>query len=479
MLFNSAKYLVFLPIVFVLYWIVPQKYRWVVLLISSYYFYMGWNMKYVVLIMITTVVSYIAAIQIEKAHKRTMRRVFLIVTLIVCFGILFFFKYFNFAFNSLSVFFGWFSIKLNPVTLKVILPVGISFYTFQTLSYVIDVYKGEMIAERHLGKYATYISFFPQLVAGPIERASNLLPQILGNHEFDYCKAVYGLRIMLWGFVKKIVIADTLAIYVDKVYNNVSAYHGFSLILATAFFAFQIYCDFSGYSDIALGTAKLFGIDLMRNFDSPYLSSSIKEFWGRWHISLSTWFRDYLYIPLGGNRVGLIRNKVNIMLTFLISGLWHGANWTYVIWGGVHGFAQIIESFFRKKTKSKRYSVKWVISVIITFCFCSFTWIFFRAETINDSLYVVTHLLHGARTPIKFLSSGIIDLGIGKQDLLIIACSLVMLFVGDFYSFDRKIFPRIDTLPLFFRWFLYIAVVWIIILLSPVSSGNEFIYFQF
>ncbi len=332
MLFNSLAFAIFLPIVFGLYWALPHRLRWAVLLLSSCYFYMSWNAKYIILILFTTIVSYISAILMERFSLK--RKVLLLLTLSVSLGILFIFKYFNFVSESFSQICRLLSIPIHSVTLKLILPVGISFYTFQTLSYVIDVYKGKVKAEHHFGKYAAFITFFPQLVAGPIERTENLLHQINEKHFFDYEQAAYGMKLMAWGFFKKLVIADNLAVFVDLIYGNVSSYQGFSLILATVFFSIQIYCDFSGYSDIAIGTARLFGIELMTNFRSPYFSGTVKEFWSRWHISLSTWFRDYIYIPLGGNRKGRIRQYTNLMITFFASGAWHGANWTFLMWGG-------------------------------------------------------------------------------------------------------------------------------------------------
>lgn len=334
MLFNSFAYALFLPVVFCLYWFLPHKYRWSLLLVASYYFYMSWNPKYVFLILFTTIVSYSAAILLEKKQDVRRKKAIICITAISCLGVLVYFKYFNFLSQAAIDFLSVFAIRLNPLTVDVLLPVGISFYTFQTLSYVIDVYKGDVKAEKHFGYYATFISFFPQLVAGPIERTRNLLPQIKDVHEFDYNQATYGLKLMAWGFFKKLVIADVLSKYVQMVYSSPYDYVGFALVLASLFFTIQIYCDFSGYSDIAIGTAKLLGINLMTNFKNPYLSASVKEFWSRWHISLSTWFRDYVYIPLGGNRVGKLRHNVNLLVTFLISGLWHGANWTFVVWGG-------------------------------------------------------------------------------------------------------------------------------------------------
>lgn len=341
--FNSLEYAAFLPIVFALYWALPHKFRWVLLLISSYYFYMSWNPRYVVLILFTTAVSYAAALLLEKYRNRASRNVILAGTLISCLGVLFFFKYFNFASESVAAVARYFSFSMQPITLKLLLPVGISFYTFQTLSYVIDVYRGEVKAERNFGIYAAFISFFPQLVAGPIERTANLLPQIKSEKKFDYDLAMHGARQMLWGFFKKVAVADVAATYVNTAYDTLHSCTGFDLCAAILFFSMQIYCDFSGYSDIAIGTARLFGINLMTNFKSPYFSTSIKEFWSRWHISLSTWFRDYVYIPLGGSRCSKLRNSFNLLVTFLASGLWHGANWTFVVWGGIHGGAQVVE----------------------------------------------------------------------------------------------------------------------------------------
>ena len=354
MLFNSLHFLIFFPIILFLYFTIPHKYRWTILLAGSYYFYMSWKAEYIILIMISTLIDYVAGIQIDKAVSRTRKKIFLGLSLFTNLGLLFAFKYFNFFSDSTRIFLQQFAIQLNPLTLKVLLPVGISFYTFQTLSYTIDIFRGRIKPEKHLGIFAVYVSFFPQLVAGPIERAKNLLPQFYVKHKFKYDRAVSGARLMLWGFFKKMVIADTVAITVNMVFNNPSAYSGTYLILATIFFAIQIYCDFSGYSDIAIGAARMMGFDLMQNFRMPYLSKSIREFWKRWHISLSTWFRDYLYYPLIGKKITIFKLYFCIFLVFLISGLWHGANWTFLIWGGLHGFyltfAAITKNFRKKIT---------------------------------------------------------------------------------------------------------------------------------
>lgn len=345
MLFNSFSYAVFVPIIFIIYWFMPHRFRWVLLLAASYYFYMSWNPKYIILILATTFISYITGIVIEQTENKLQKKVYLVLSVIFCMGILFIFKYFNFFIENLSSVLDIFTIKMHPITLKLLLPVGISFYTFQTMSYVIDVYRGDVQAEKHFGYYAAFISFFPQLVAGPIERTSNLLPQIKREQKFSEQKAFDGLKLMLWGYYKKLVVADTLAPYVDKVYNQLELYQGFSLMIVVFFFSLQIYCDFSGYSDIAIGTARLFGIDLIKNFDAPYFSKSVKEFWRRWHISLSTWFKDYVYIPLGGNRRGVKRHLINMMVVWFLTGLWHGAAWNFVLWGLYYGILLILEKY--------------------------------------------------------------------------------------------------------------------------------------
>lgn len=482
MLFNSLKFGIFLPIVFAIYWILPKKFRWCVLLISSYYFYMSWNVKYVVLILGTTFISWICALLLEKAKKPNIKKLFVFLTIAICLGVLFCFKYFNFISDSISNLFAMFAIPMHPITLNLLLPVGISFYTFQTFGYVIDVYRGDIKAERHFGKYATFISFFPQLVAGPIERTSNLLPQIKNLKDFDCDSAIYGLKIMAWGFFKKLAIADALAVYVDAIYNNLEDFTGFPLVFASFLFAIQIYCDFSGYSDIAIGTARLFGINLMQNFKSPYFSSSIKEFWSRWHISLSQWFRDYVYIPLGGNRCNKIRNSFNLLITFLLSGLWHGANWTFVIWGGLHGIMQIIEKFiFKKSNRKKEFSVniKWICSVILVFILCNIAWVFFRASTFDDALYIFKNALTGIIHPRSYILSGLSNMGILRRNLIEILIPLLFLFSYDFASLKTDVIGWVSKRNLIIKWVIYITIFFLIAFLRPVNSGGEFIYFQF
>lgn len=478
MLFNSFTYAIFLPVVFALYWILKDQYRWLLLLLASYFFYMCSSPKYGLLIFSVTLVSYLTAIMIERCSEKGKRKVVLVCAVLVCMGILFFFKYFNFFSSTVSGLMDFVGIRQEPILLNIILPVGISFYTFQTMSYVIDVYKGVTKAEHHFGKYAAFVSFFPQLVAGPIERSNNLLPQVRQRHAFDYEKAMQGVKLMLWGYYKKLVIADGLSEYVQKVFDNPQDYTGFSLIIASVFFTLQIYCDFSGYSDIAIGTAKLFGIDLMTNFKSPYFSGSVREFWSRWHISLSTWFRDYVYIPLGGNRVSKIRHYINLMITFLVSGLWHGANWTFLAWGGVHGLTQVVETAIIGKRETKNIVLR-VFRVAVIFLFCSFAWIFFVSNSISDAFYVITNCLKGISSPIGYLHDGFANIGFGK-DMLAVFGTFILIMAGyDFISLKKDFIEWISTKNKIIQWCFYVAIGLIIVFFSKKGVAAEFIYFQF
>ena len=403
--------------------------------------------------------------------------------------VLFFFKYFDFAQNTLVRLLQSFAIELHPVTLSLMLPVGISFYTFQTLSYVVDVYKGDVEAEHNFLKYAAFISFFPQLVAGPIERTKNLLPQIDCEHRFTYEKGSYGMKLMAWGFFKKLVIADNLAVFVDKVFEDVEAYHGFALVLAVFFFTLQIYCDFSGYSDIAIGTAKLFDIDLMTNFKSPYFSASVKEFWRRWHISLSSWFRDYVYIPLGGNRVSKLRNVLNVMITFCLSGLWHGAAFTYVIWGGLHGALQCVENLLFPKRKGRKAERKtegsmehagrgpvWWLKVAVVFCLVAGAWCFFRATSVGQAFYVLGHMKDGLRHPASYILNCIRAFDIKALKQMIIPVGLLAVY--DYAALDRDPLAAVGKLPSPVRKAVYYGFLLMVLLLASFNS-QEFVYFQF
>lgn len=477
MLFNTIEYGLFLPIVFILHWKTPHKFRWFILLISSYYFYMSWNAKYVFLILFTTLISFIAGILIEEYQK--YKKSILILTLVSCLGVLFVFKYFNFFFEIINGIFSIFSLPVSDFTLKLLLPVGISFYTFQTLSYVIDIYRGNLKAERHFGYYATYVSFFPQLVAGPIERPNNLLPQLRQERFFDYKMATFGMKLMAWGFFKKIVIADNLAFFVDKIYNNLNCYEGFTLILVAFFFSIEIYCDFSGYSDIAKGSAALLNIKLIDNFKSPYFSTTIKEFWSRWHISLSTWFRDYVYIPMGGNRVSKAKHYLNIFITFIVSGLWHGANITFVIWGAINGLLQIIEDILHIRKETDLYSARWFFRVCTTFILMTFIWVFFRSQSVEDAIYVFSHMFVGINHPYNYFLSGILSFGYSLSYMVIhLMIYLVPLIIVDLFLLKKDIIEWLDKKPAFTRYVIYYILIISILIFRYIGEVN-FIYFQF
>jgi D-alanyl-lipoteichoic acid acyltransferase DltB (MBOAT superfamily) len=463
------------------------------LLAASYYFYMCWKVEYIVLILASTVADYYAGLQMGKMETKAKRKPYLIFSLIVNLGLLFSFKYLNFFNDSVRVMFDQFNIFYDVPHFNVLLPVGISFYTFQTLSYSIDVYRGKKEPERHLGIFALYVAFFPQLVAGPIERSTRLLPQLVKKYNLDYDRIISGLQLMMWGFFKKLVIADRVAQLVNKVYNDPMDFTGVAFILATYCFAFQIYCDFSGYSDIAIGAAKVFGIDLMRNFKRPYFSRSIRNFWQRWHISLSTWFRDYLYKTLGGNRVTTWRWYYNILIVFLISGLWHGANWTILIWGGLHGMYYLISTW----TINLRSSVNtWMrldrlptlqksIQIFLTFNLVSFAWIFFRANTVADAFYIISNLFTNVGyvlTNITALGTGqgIIStsLGLDKYDIYISILTISFLLLVELFQRAQSFRDWVNSRPIVMRWSFYYLIMFSILLFG-IFQQNQFIYFQF
>ena len=398
MLFNSIEFLLFLPIVFVLYWFVFNKnlkHQNLLILVSSYVFYGWWDYRFLSLIVLSTIVDYVIGLNISTQSSKKNQKILLWCSLLFNLGVLGFFKYYNFFIDSWINLFSSIGYDIKSVwTLNIILPVGISFYTFQTMSYTIDIYRKQLKPTKDFISFASFVSFFPQLVAGPIERATNLLPQILNKREFKYDQGVQGLRLILWGMFKKVVIADSLAPMVNDIFGNYQDFGGGTLWLGAIYFSFQIYCDFSGYSDIAIGTSKLFGFELMSNFKFPYFSRNIGEFWRKWHISLSTWFRDYLYIPLGGSKEGKWKSLRNIFIIFLVSGFWHGANWTFVIWGLFHAVL-FIPSFVLKTNrkyvsstiaeKSILPSPKEAVQVLTTFILVTIGWVFFRSETIDDS----------------------------------------------------------------------------------------------
>ena len=476
MVFNSIQFAIFLPIVFGLYWVMAPKYRWAVLLAASYVFYGFCGVKYLALLLAVTLIAYTAGRLTERSANPRVRRLYPAGAAVLMLSFLFFYKYFNFFSRSLASLLGLFGCIRDPFLLNVVLPVGISFYIFTAISYVADVYRGKISAEHHFGKFALYIGFFPSLLSGPIERADNLLPQIHDPKPFDYGVSVLGMREILLGCLKKMVVADRLSTYVNLVFSDVTAHRGCILLLAVVFYTVQIYCDFSGYSDIATGVAKLFGISLRPNFRVPYCATSIKEFWSRWHISLSSWFRDYVYIPLGGNRVGAFRHKLNLMITFLVSGLWHGASWNFIIWGGIHGAVQIVEALFRKKGPAKAPAVfRWLGTMLIV----SAAWVFFRANTFRDALYVFAHCLDGIGNPVNYLLSGITGFGFGIFTVFLTFFAAAVCLSIDLLC-RREGFPQaLGKLPKAARWAVYLLLCLILIFLTPVYSDSTFLYFQF
>jgi alginate O-acetyltransferase complex protein AlgI len=476
MSFISPEYVIFFCTVIPFFFWLPHRHRWLLLLITSYFFYGYGNVQYVPLLIFTTLTDYTAAVMIQRSKAERSRRLWLCLSLGMNLGVLFFFKYFNFFNASAANVLG-----VPPVLHHFALPIGISFYTFQSMAYVIDVFRRYLDAEPDLGIMATFVVFFPQLVAGPIERAPNLLPQFHVKHFFNEDRTVAGLQLILWGFFKKVVIADRMAIYVNAVYNNVESHSGLPLLLATFFFAFQIYCDFSGYSDIAIGTAKIMGFDLMDNFRQPYLSQSIREFWARWHISLSTWFRDYLYIPLGGNRVSLPRNLLNLFIVFVVSGLWHGAGWTFVIWGVLHGLGVVLVTLLHQTKVNLMPGTSWwmvLMRVIITFIFVDFAWIFFRANSFADAQYIVSHLFVFTGSDIfapfeKSLLSNQIEF------YLSFALIGFLIFV-DYINAHRPLETMFARMALIPRWSVYWFIGAVVIFSGLYGSGaGQFIYFQF
>lgn len=490
MLFNSFDFLLFFPIVAVLFFYTRQQFRWVLLLFASYYFYMSWEPAYAILIITSTCIDYWASHRIQKSKTRVRRNLWLVLSLVTNFGLLFSFKYYSFFSESL----GWISVLL-PIQIALpkvdwLLPVGISFYTFQTVSYTIDVYRGKQRAEEHFGYFALYVSFFPQLVAGPIERPGNLLPQFRETSSFEYGRVTNALKLMAWGMFKKTVIADQLSLFVDPVYNSPADYSGPFLVIATVCFAIQIYCDFSGYSDIAIGAAMVLGINLARNFDSPYLANSIGNFWQRWHISLSTWFRDYVYFPLGGNRVSVRRWHLNILVVFLTSGLWHGANWTFVMWGAIHGLFYVIHNLtesvrarFVGLTRLDRVpAVHRGLQVTLTLIPVCFAWIFFRANSIGDAVFIVSHLSDGWSILLDRKLVGDTLYGIlghaeyGHAYLAVVwPAAIASMMVFEHRQNPRELFAG---WPWWIRWPSYYALLIAMLLLSPTEQA-AFIYFQF
>jgi alginate O-acetyltransferase complex protein AlgI len=483
MLFTTLTFAIFLVVFLILYWTFDTvRVQNILIVIGGYFFYGWWDWRFCSLMLITTFLDYSVALGMGKTNKPQWRRLFLGASLIGNIGLLAFFKYFNFFAENFTVLansVGW---HVEPITLHIILPIGLSFYTFQELSYTFDVYRGKIKPTSNLVEFMAFVAFFPQLVAGPIERAHHMLPQYEHKRVFSYPMAVSGARQMLWGFFKKLVVADNLANYVQLMYADPPAHNGFELALATFCFAFQIYCDFSAYSDIAIGTARLLGFELMRNFAYPYFSQTMGEFWRRWHISLSTWFRDYVYIPLGGNQVSRARRVLNLLTTFIISGLWHGASWNFIIWGGLNGVG-VLPSALAGRGKQLQPSdvpggpslipsLITVFRMLRTFLIIFVTWVFFRAATFGDSLIILRKIF----TDFYLFDSygGLAGATPGKRIMLI----LTLFILVEWISRAQPHPLNLDRFPRILRWGVYTAMLWGTLYFAAPRSG-QFIYFQF
>ncbi|MBI5836270.1 MAG: MBOAT family protein [Candidatus Eisenbacteria bacterium] len=496
MLFNSIQFLIFFAVVTALFFGLPHRFRWAMLLAASCWFYMAFIPVYLLILVFTIVIDYFAGIAIAGASG-TRRRWFLVASIVANVGVLAFFKYYNFLNDNLAHALGLAGVS-NPVPfLRIILPIGLSFHTFQAMSYTIEVYRGHHPAERHFGIYALYVMFYPQLVAGPIERPGNLLHQFHARHDFDPARVSDGLKLILWGLFQKVVVADRLAPFVNQVYDRPTQYEGLPLALATFFFAFQIYADFAGYSDIAIGAAQVMGFQLMTNFRRPYFARSIAEFWKRWHISLSTWFRDYLYISLGGNRVAKGRWLLNLMITFVVSGLWHGAKWTFVVWGGLNGL-YLVSEIWAHDLWSRFRMGSWpawlrhssaALRMPLTFALACLAWVFFRANSTSDALHIVGHLFSGLGGSLsrlhdrEFLKANVL-LDQGPSEFLCALAVIAGLLAVQVYQ-ERvhqqggRVRDRLAARPVALRWAVYYVLIAAILFLGAFNRSRQFIYFQF
>jgi len=482
MLFNSFEFLIFYIVVVAIFFTLPQRHRWILLLAASYYFYMSWKAEYVVLIMAATLINYVVGIGLERSDSVSLRRLLLATGITSSLGILFTFKYLDFFSSNVQQALEAINIFHAMPAFDLLLPLGISFYTFQAIGYAIDVYRGDTPAEHHLGIFALYVSFFPQLVAGPIERSHRLLPQFRRESHIEPRRIAQGLQLILWGLIKKVVIADRLAVVVDTVYANSDAYSAPFLILATAFFAVQIYCDFSGYSDMAIGTARIMGYDLMTNFRRPYFANSVADFWRRWHISLSTWFRDYLYRPLGGNRVSRPLWVRNILAVFLLSGFWHGANWTFLAWGAVHGLAMIGGNFsagIRHQFVAAIGLLRWprlhrAVQISAVLLISGSAWVFFRAQTLDQAVAILMGFFDWEGAKLGTLWA----MGLTRFEMATALGSLLLLFFVEWVQeFSSRSFLRLWSIR-GLRWACYLAAFYGIVFFG-VFGSLEFIYFQF
>ncbi|MCR4655040.1 MAG: MBOAT family protein [Lachnospiraceae bacterium] len=473
MIFSTIEFAIFMTVVFLIYWSIPHRFRWIVLLAANAYFYAFYDVKYIIVLFITTVISYYFAILMEKQASFEKRRGLFIASVVIVLAFLFVFKYLNFTIYSVEKVLSLFGMPMQESTLKLILPVGISFFTFEMISYLADVYRGKIAAEKSLVKYALFVSFFANISSGPIERAGHFIPQLDKEKTFDYDNAVYGTRLLLLGLVKKIVFADMLAKYVNAVFDHVPEMTGICFLWATLLYTFQIYCDFSGYSDMALGLSRMLGFELIENFRAPYYSTSIREFWGRWHISLSAWLKDYVYIPLGGNRCSKLKRDLNLLITFLVSGIWHGASWTFILWGMIHGICQVAEN--RLKEAFRGIKLPKPLAGVITFCIVSFAWLFFRANSISEAYRAVRFMFADLS-----ITNAMLRMTMSWRSVIktLLAITAVMLYDG--LTFKHDLLKEMNKLKMPLRWGIYFAAG-ILVLAMAANNGaaQEFIYFKF
>lgn len=483
--FNSLQYVLFLPVTVALYFILPKKIKNPMLLLASYFFYMCWEPVYALLMLFSTAATYLCSILIDK-KALGKRKLWLVLCLTVNLAILFFFKYYNFTADSFTSLFGLLGSEATVPTLNILLPVGISFYTFQALGYTMDVYRGDIPCEKNFIDYALFVSFFPQLVAGPIERTGNIVPQLKAEHKFSFSNLRDGTTLILWGLMKKMVIADNLAVIVNNGYNNPKEYTGMQLAFATFCFAFQIYCDFSAYSDIARGSARWMGIELCRNFNCPYIADSIKDFWRRWHISLSTWFKDYLYFPLGGSRVKKGRHILNVLIVFLVSGVWHGAAFTYIIWGALHGLYQAVgilltplreKVIYRIIPKSNLFMK--AVKIIGTFALVCFAWILFRANSLSDAVYIIEKIISIPFDGILPLAFG--AMGLSRKTLAAVGICTAILYAVDVINLKKPLAQLLGK-TVFLKYVVFFLLIICIFVFGYYGEGFDpqaFVYFQF
>ena len=497
MTFNSLQFLIFLPVVIILYFIVPHKFRWLILLIASYYAYMSWNPWLVFLILATTLVSYLAGIFIPKTQNQKVKKLLLAITIIVCLGILIFFKYFNFLLGSVISFLNLFSMNIHSVALDIILPIGISFYTFQTLSYVIDVYKGKFEPEKHFGYFALYVSFFPQLVAGPIERPENLLPQLKAEHKLNKEDLLAGLQLLAVGFFRKCVVADFCGVFVNNVFADLESANTLSLIAAGALFMVQLYCDFGGYSEIAAGSARMMGIKLSKNFDRPFSELTLSKSMRRWHMTLTSWFLDYVYIPLGGNRKGKFRQILNVFIVYMLCGLWHGANWTFVLWGLFAGLIMVIEGLIKNPIRNfaKKHNINchrpWinVIRRTLVFSILIFSAFLFRAQNISQIGVIYSRIFTSFGFGLDYFNAALSSLGMKVIDILEIALILGVMYKLYDLAYDDSFIVVNENGQMAINKNKYFKNIIICLMVVAVALGwfmliskeavSQFVYFQF